>query len=351
MDFSCFVIAGEKWRQFPASGLLEKEGHDPLHLVHRFKLITSGNFIVMIRTTIRGFRTSLGVQLAMAAVTRTTVQDVNNMYLAKKPVSMVTAHDFITAKYAETADIDINLIGDSLAMVALGYQDTNEIEFEEFMYHTKAVQRGNQKSLLIADLPFGSYELSPEMALETSMKLIKYAKIQGVKIEGGQDIVPTISKITGTGIPVMGHVGLTPQKHNALGGFKLQGNTVDTAVKIYQDCLSLEKAGVFSIVLECIPNRLAQLITEKLSIPTIGIGAGPSCSGHVLVMADLLGMNGPAKSKFVKQYVNMFELGVEGLKKYKLEIIGGEYPNEEEHGYKMKREVLKEVKERIDDME
>lgn len=263
---------------------------------------------------------------------------------------MVTSHDFITAKFAEKADIDINLVGDSLAMVALGYPDTNEISFEEFMFHVKSVSRGNSKSLLIADLPFGSYEISSDQALQTSINMIKLGKVQGIKLEGGAEVVPTVSRIVDAGIPVMGHVGLTPQRHNTLSGFKLQGNTVEGAMKIIQDCLKLQQAGVFSIVLECIPNKLASLITEKLSIPTIGIGAGPSCSGHVLVMADLLGMNGhkdSVKSKFVKEYTNIYESSVDALQKYKQEINSGEYPNADIHGYKIKKDTLDQIKEQM----
>lgn len=281
---------------------------------------------------------------------RNTLADIARLYQAKQPISMVTSHDFITAQFVENADIDINLIGDSLAMVALGYDDTNEIDFNEFLYHVRAVSRGNSKSLLIADLPFGSYEKSPEQALETSIKMIKIGRVQGIKLEGGKEIVPTISKITGAGIPVVGHVGLTPQRHNTLSGFKLQGNSVDSALRIYEDCLALQEAGVFSIVLECIPNKLSEIITSELKVPTIGIGAGPYCSGQVLVMADMLGMNGPSegeKSKFVKEYTNLYEPAVEALKSYKQELIAKRYPDADLHGYKIKRDILEAVKKAI----
>lgn len=287
-------------------------------------------------------------------ITRNTIGDINQLYLNQKPISMVTSHDFITAKFSEKAQIDINLIGDSLAMVALGYPDTNEISFEEFLYHVKSVSRGNNKSLLIADLPFGSYEISGDQALKTCINMIKLGKVQGIKLEGGAEIVPTVSRIVNAGIPVMGHVGLTPQRHNSLSGFKLQGNTVDGAIKIIKDCLELQKAGVFSIVLECIPNKLAQLITEKLSIPTIGIGAGPSCSGHVMVMADLLGMNGPkdsVKSKFVKEYANLYDTSVDALLTYKQELESGQYPDPDIHGYKIKRDTLRQITDKINELE
>lgn len=287
------------------------------------------------------------------SITRNTLAHIANLYRNKQPISMVTSHDFITAQFVEKADIDINLIGDSLAMVALGYDDTNEIDFNEFLYHVRAVSRGNTKSLLIADLPFGSYETSPEKALETSIKMVKIGRVQGIKLEGGKEIVGTISKITGAGIPVIGHVGLTPQRHNSLSGFKLQGNSVESALRIYEDCLALQDAGVFSIVLECIPNKLSEIITSKLKVPTIGIGAGPHCSGQVLVMADMLGMNGPStdeKSKFVKEYTNLYEPAVAALKSYKQELLNKQYPNADLHGYKMKRDVLEDVKKAINNI-
>lgn len=287
-------------------------------------------------------------------ITRNTIADINQLYHQSSPISMVTSHDFITAKFAEQAGIDINLIGDSLAMVALGYPDTNEISFEEFLFHVKSVSRGNSKSLLIADLPFGSYEVSPDQALATCINMIKLGKVQGIKLEGGSEVVPTVSRIVNAGIPVMGHVGLTPQRHNSLSGFKLQGNTVDGAIKIIEDCLALQKAGVFSIVLECIPNKLAQLITEKLEIPTIGIGAGPSCSGHVLVMADLLGMNGPkdsVKSKFVKEYANIYETSIDALQNYKNDLSSGVYPDADVHGYKIKKDTLEEIKKKMSELD
>ncbi|EGW34649.1 uncharacterized protein SPAPADRAFT_57702, partial [Spathaspora passalidarum NRRL Y-27907] len=205
-------------------------------------------------------------------VARKTLSDINQLYKSGEPISMVTSHDFITSKMLEKADIDINLIGDSLANTTLGYEDTNELTFDEFIYHVKSVQRANASSLLVADMPFGTFEASPEQAVGSAIKLVQQGKIQAVKIEGGnEEIIPTIKKLISVGIPVMGHVGLTPQKHNALGGYKLQGKNAQNAVQIFQECLNLQRAGVFAIVLECIPNKLSQFITEKLSVPTIGI--------------------------------------------------------------------------------
>ncbi|CAH2352055.1 3-methyl-2-oxobutanoate hydroxymethyltransferase [[Candida] railenensis] len=281
---------------------------------------------------------------------RRTLTDIQQLYRSGTPISVVTAHDYITAKYSEAAGIDIVLVGDSLAMVALGYEDTNEVPFDEFLYHVKSVSRGNKSSFLVADVPFGSFETSPKQALETAITLVKVGKAQAVKMECGKEQLEYLRQIVDMGIPVMGHVGVTPQRHNALGGFKLQGNSTDRAVSIFEECLQLQANGAFAIVLECIPNKLAQYITEKLTIPTIGIGAGPFCSGQVLVAADMLGMNNPNihKAKFVKQYDLQFERSVNAYKQYIEDLKSAEYPSAELHGYKMKRDVLEQFKQKAD---
>ncbi|KAK6892351.1 3-methyl-2-oxobutanoate hydroxymethyltransferase [Candida tropicalis] len=299
----------------------------------------------------RLFSTFSFVKSSYNNVPRKTLADIRQLYDSGEPISMVTSHDFITSQFLEHAKVDINLIGDSLANTTLGYEDTNELTLDEFLYHVKSVQRGNAHSLLIADLPFGSFESSVEQATQTAIKLIQKGKIQGVKIEGGDDeIIPTIKKLVSIGIPVMGHVGLTPQKHNALGGYKLQGRTVDDSVRIFKECMKLQEAGVFAIVLECIPNKLSQYITEKLSVPTIGIGAGPHTSGQVLVISDLLGMRGSHVPKFVQQYGNFLEQAVNGIKKYQEDVKSRTFPNPDAHGFKMKKEVLDQFKENVKDL-
>ncbi|KAK6461964.1 ketopantoate hydroxymethyltransferase [Scheffersomyces coipomensis] len=302
----------------------------------------------IIKISLRSFSSNTVLRSSYHAVTRKTLADIGQLYESSQPITMVTAHDFITSRMVDQAQVDINLIGDSLANTTLGLQDTNELEFEEFLYHVKSVQRGNQSSLLIADLPFGSYEQSPEQAIDSAVKLIKYAKIQGVKLEGGDEYtLPTIKRLVTIGIPVMGHVGLTPQKHNSLGGYRLQGNSVKSALQIYQECLDIEKAGAFAIVLECMPNKLAEYITNNISIPTIGIGAGPSTSGQVLVISDMLGMKDPSENhvaKFVKSYENFFTKGVEAISLYHKEVKQAQFPVAEEHGYKIKRDVFEEFK-------
>lgn len=299
----------------------------------------------------RRFSTFSFVKSSYNNVPRKTLGDIRQLYDLGEPISMVTSHDFITSQFLDHAKVDINLIGDSLANTTLGYDDTNELTLDEFIYHVKSVQRGNSHSLLIADLPFGSFESSVEQATQTAIKLIQKGKIQGVKIEGGDDeIIPTIKKLVSIGIPVMGHVGLTPQKHNALGGYKLQGRTVDDSVRILEECIKLQDAGVFSIVLECIPNKLSQYITERLSIPTIGIGAGPHTSGQVLVISDLLGMRGPHVPKFVKQYGDFLQQAVNGIKKYQEDVKSRAFPNADTHGFKMKKEVLDKFREKAKDL-
>lgn len=282
-----------------------------------------------------------------SAVPRKSLIDLQKQYLDKEPLAVVTAWDYISGRVAESARTDITLVGDSLAMVALGYENTNEIEFEEFLYHVRAVSRGNTLAFIVADMPFGTFERSHEQAVSTAIQLVKKGKVQGVKIEGGRELTDLIKRVVSVGIPVMGHVGLTPQKHNTLGGYRLQGNSFDRAKEILEDCWALQEAGAFGLVLECIPNKLAEIITENLTIPTIGIGAGPHCSGQVLVMADLLLMPDPAvsrRAKFVKTYMNFFEDATSAVKRYKTEVKNGGFPDANEHGYKMKSSVLQELK-------
>lgn len=302
------------------------------------------------RLLVRSFSSSPRVLSLHIHRPRRTLIDIATKFSSLEPITMVTAHDYLTSKMGERVGFDIALVGDSLAMTTLGLQDTNELTLDEFLYHVKSVERGNKESFLVADLPFGSFEKSVEQAVDTSIRLVKEGKVQAVKVEGGnEEILPTITKLVAIGIPVMGHVGLTPQRHNSFGGFKLQGNSVETSLKIYNECLALQKAGVFSIVLECIPNKLSEFITSKLKVPTIGIGAGPSTSGQVLVVADLLGMCEPEshKAKFVKQYSNVFDQGVRGMEEYKREVEERTFPEGAKHGYKMNKEVWEKFSERV----
>lgn len=293
---------------------------------------------------LRNFSTLVLRRSAYVTPLRTTLTDIKTLYAQKTPISVATAWDALTGSITSKSGIDITLVGDSFAMVSSGYEDTNQLDLQEMIYHARAVARGNRTSFLVADLPFGTFEVSDAQAVETAIALVRKAKVQAVKIEGGKDIAPTVKRIVAAGVPVMGHVGLTPQKHNTLGGYKVQGSTFARSKEILEDCRALEEAGVFSIVVECVPNKLAELATDAISVPTIGIGAGPGVSGQVLVLADMLGMNDKSPAKFVKQYMNFFDQATTAVSQYKSEVQSGTFPDANEHGYKMKLEVIGEVR-------
>ncbi|KAH3671392.1 hypothetical protein WICMUC_004689 [Wickerhamomyces mucosus] len=301
-------------------------------------------------TNLRSFKTSTSLQSAHKISQKTSINTINELYKQNSKLSVLTAHDYISGKIANDSDVDIVLIGDSLAMVALGYKDTNEIPFDEFLYHCKSVSRAVSKSFLIADLPFGSYESSISKAIESSVQLISKGRVNSVKLEGGIEITPTIKKLTDLGIPVCGHIGLTPQRLNSLGGFKVQGRSVDNALKLIETAKQLENAGCFAMVLEAIPSELAKIITENISIPTIGIGAGPYTSGQVLVQADLLGLGGKDSHvpKFVKQYLNGYGASVEAVKNYVREVKDVKFPVVGKHTYKINENVLEELEKKLE---
>lgn len=289
------------------------------------------------------------VHLSAQRVTkRTSINDLRQLYKENQKISVLTAHDYISGKFANDAGVDVILVGDSLAMVALGYEDTNEIPFDEFLYHCRAVSRGVDRSFIVADLPFGSYESSISKAVESSVALISKGRANAVKIEGGVEIAPTISQLTKLGIPVMAHIGLTPQRANALSGFKVQGNTAESAISIYEDALKVQEAGAFSVVLEAVPAKIGKFLTNQLNIPTIGIGAGPDTSGQVLVQADALDLNGSDRGpKFLKKYLNGYELSVNAIKQYITDVKTQEFPEIGPHTYKIKDEIYEEFLTRI----
>jgi 3-methyl-2-oxobutanoate hydroxymethyltransferase len=222
-----------------------------------------------------------------------------------EPITMLTAYDYPTALAVDQAGIDVILVGDSLGMVVLGYENTLPVTMEDMLHHSRAVARGAKSALLIGDLPFMSYQVSAEEALRNAGRFLQTGGMDAVKLEGGHERTDAVRAIVGAGIPVMGHLGLTPQSINQLGGFRAQGKTASTAKKLLDDALTLEEAGCFSLVLESVPARLAELISKKLSIPTIGIGAGTGCDGQVLVTHDLLGLFDRFTPKFVKKYANL----------------------------------------------
>ena len=246
-----------------------------------------------------------------------------------KKITMMTAYDYATGMLCEKAGMDTILVGDSLGMTVLGYSSTVFVTMDEMLHHTKAVVRGAGSTFIISDLPFGSYNVSPEQAIVNSTRMLQEGGADAVKLEGGTEIAETVRSVVKGGIPVLGHIGLTPQTVTQLGGFKVQGRTEETAAKLVKDAKALEAAGAFGVVLECIPSDLAKRITEAVSIPTIGIGAGIHCDGQVLVYNDVVGLFDKFKPKFVKQYVKLDDIIVKGLEQYALEVKQGQFPDEE----------------------
>lgn len=254
-------------------------------------------------------------------------------------ISMLTAYDYSTAKLMDQAGINSLLVGDSLGMVMLGYEDTLSVTMEDMIHHSRAVANGAQNALVVTDLPFMSYHISIPDAVANAGRLIKEGHAAAVKLEGGEAFSETIQAITRASIPVMGHIGLTPQSIHAFGGFKVQGKTIEAAQKILQDALAVEKAGAFAIVLEAIPADLAALITKKLTIPTIGIGAGNQTDGQVLVYQDMLGMYGEMQPKFVKRYADLGAEMNSAIQHYKTEIQQEKFPAAE-HTFSIAPEII-----------
>lgn len=257
-------------------------------------------------------------------------------------LTMLTAYDYSMAKLVDAAGIDGILVGDSLGMVVLGYDNTLQVTVDDIIHHTKAVARGTQNALIVADMPFLSYHISVEDAILNAGRMIKEGMAHAVKLEGGEEIIDKVRAIINAQIPVMGHLGLTPQSINVFGGFKVQGKNMLQIEKIINDAKLLEEAGVFAIVLEGIPKEVAKLITEAVSVPTIGIGAGVNCDGQILVTQDLLGMYGNFVPKFVKKYRNLSEDIVCAFKEYISEVKSGEFPADV-HSFKLDEETCCEI--------
>lgn len=257
-------------------------------------------------------------------------------------ISMLTAYDYSMAKLIDEAGVDSILVGDSLGMVVLGYEDTLKVTMEDMIHHCKAVARGAKRAMVIGDMPFLSYHISTEEAVRNAGRLIKEGGAHCVKLEGGAEVLDQIKAIVRAQIPVIGHLGLTPQSVNMLGGFRVQGKSEEQAQKIIDDALKLQEAGVFAIVLECVPEDLAKIISEKLTVPTIGIGAGKYCDGQVLVIQDMLGMFTEFTPKFVKKYADLKEIIADSVKSYKEEINNQVFPAKE-HTFTIKSEVLEKL--------
>ena len=257
-------------------------------------------------------------------------------------LTMLTAYDYSTAKLIDESGINSILVGDSLGMVCLGYEDTLSVTMEDMIHHTRAVSRGAKNALVVADMPFMSYQTSVYDAVVNAGRLMKEGRAQAVKLEGGKEVVEQIRAIVNASIPVVAHIGLTPQSINAFGGFKVQGKSEEAAKRLLEEAKAVEEAGAFAVVLECVPAKLAEFISKKINIPTIGIGAGVGCDGQVLVYQDMLGMYSDFVPKFVKQYAKVGEVMKKAFEEYIKEVKDGVFP-EEKHTFKIDEEVIEKL--------
>ncbi len=254
------------------------------------------------------------------------------MKSAGQKITMLTAYDASMARLFSSCGVDILLVGDSLGMVMLGYDSTVPVTMEEMLHHASAVRRGAPDAFVLGDMPFGSYQSGVRDAILNGLRFLKEAGCDAVKLEGGLEMCEVVKGMVAAGIPVMGHIGLTPQTASQLGGFKVQGKDMEAAKRLMDEALALEQAGAFGLLIECIPAGLAEVISASLAIPTVGIGAGAHCDGQVLVSHDLLGLFEKFQPKFVKQYANLSPLIKEGVQRFNSEVRGGVYPAEE-HGF------------------
>jgi len=273
---------------------------------------------------------------------RITISDIKGMKQRREKIPMLTAYDYVTAMMVDEAGVPLILVGDSLGMVMLGYESTIPVTMEEMLHHTKAVVRGARKALVIGDMPFMTYQVDISDALRNAKRFIQEGGAQAVKLEGGEVVAETVRRIINCGIPVMGHIGLTPQSMYQLGGFKVQGKTQEMAKKLVKDACALEEAGAFAIVLECVPAPLSRLITQKLTIPTIGIGAGPDCDGQVQVISDILGLYTDFVPKHAKRYARLAEEIKAAVSDYMAEVKSVDFPTMEQ-SYAMDEGVLESL--------
>ena len=273
---------------------------------------------------------------------KVTIADLQKKKETGQKITMLTAYDYPTASLVDQAGIDTILVGDSLGMVVLGFDSTVPVTMDDMIHHTKAVVRGTKYGLIIGDMPFMSYQVSVEKAIENAGRFIKEAGCDCVKLEGGTEMAPVVKAIVDAGVPVCAHIGLTPQTATKLGGFKVQGKDAESAKELVKSARDLEEAGAFMIVMECIPDLLAEKITRELNIPTIGIGAGKDCDGQVLVYHDVVGLFERFTPKFVKQYINLSPKIREALIQYKQEVESGAFPGPE-HSFAMKEEEAKKI--------
>lgn len=271
-----------------------------------------------------------------------TVRDILTLK-GKRKISMLTAYDYPLASLIDKAGIDMILVGDSVANVVLGLESTTQVGMQEMLHHAKAVTRAVKQALVIGDMPYESYQLNPAEAVKNARRFMEEAKCDCVKLEWFERCLEVTELIIKAGIPVMGHIGLTPQTADKLGGFKVQGKDAEAAQRLIEQAAALEKLGCFSLVLECVPDKIAQIITQLLKIPTIGIGAGPYCDGQVLVSHDLLGLFQRYTPKFVKKYLDLSSEITKAIQDYKREVEEGKFPDKE-HSFSIKADELKKLK-------
>lgn len=274
---------------------------------------------------------------------RVTISDIKEMKLKGEKIPTLTAYDYSTAKIVDEAGVPLILVGDSLGMVMLGYDTTIPVTMEEMLHHTKAVVRGVQRALVVGDMPFMTYHTTISDALRNAARFIQEGGAQAVKLEGGEIMAETVRRVVDCGIPVMGHIGLTPQSIHQLGGFKVRGKTLETAKGLLNDAQALEQAGVFSIVLESTPALLSQLITERASVPTIGIGAGPGCDGQIQVISDILGSFTDFVPRHAKRYAMLADVIETAVSDYIAEVKEGSFPTDK-HSYTIDEGILVELK-------
>lgn len=274
---------------------------------------------------------------------RISINQIKNMKQKGEKITMLTAYDYTTAKIIDEAGIPLILVGDSLGNVVLGYESTIPVTMADMLHHTKAVARGSRKAMVIGDLPFMTYHISSEDALRNSARLIQEGNAQAVKLEGGVNIADKVRKIVDCGIPVMGHIGLTPQSINQLGGFKVQGKSLEAARKLIDDARALEEAGAFAVVLETVPAPLATFISQSINIPTIGIGAGAGCDGQVQVVSDILGLFTDFVPKHAKQYARIADIMSNAITDYYNDVKAGSFPTDKQ-SFSMDESIIAELK-------
>lgn len=279
-------------------------------------------------------------------IKKVLISDLWSMKEKGKKISMITAYSYPQGLIVEEAGIDVILVGDSLGMVELGYRDTVPVTMEEMLSHTKAVTRAVKRAHVVSDMPFMSYNISIEQAVTNAGILYKEGVADSIKLEGGQEMAETVAAIHRAGIPVFGHIGLTPQTAALLGGFKVQGKSIDQAKKVFEDAVALEEAGAFALILEAIPKELAALITEKLRIPTVGIGAGVGCDGQVLVLHDMVGLFKRFTPKFVKVYADVYATQVKAVEEFIGDVHSADFPGNE-HSFGMAAETAEKLRKQL----